>query len=94
MINLSIFYWKDDAVTKRFLAEHGEEIIVPRNMTSRQLCDTLTYLVDGLYTPWAKELCVRANLGNEYSAATFADDRVLVNEVIKEAAFRQGLRIF
>lgn len=65
MINLEQVNWREDAVTRRFIAKHEAELADPSSMTPDSLADATTYC-QGDTNPYAEELARRAGMLERY----------------------------
>ncbi len=65
MINLEQVNWREDAVTRRFIAKHEAELTDPSSMTPDLLADATTYC-QGDTNPYAEELARRAGMLKKY----------------------------
>lgn len=65
MINLEQVSWREDAVTRRFIAKHEAELADPSSMTPDLLANATTYC-QGDTNPYAEELARRADMLEKY----------------------------
>lgn len=81
MLNLDQVNWREDTITRRFIAEHLVELADPSSMSPGMLADATTYCRD-ITNPYAEELARRAGMLDKY-LHTFGEKRF---EVVKRAA--------
>lgn len=81
MLNPQKINWREDAVTRRFVAKHGTELADPASMTPKLLAETITYCQE-IANPYAEELARRAGLLGKYLYAS-GEERA---EIVRRAA--------
>ena len=65
MLDLEHTNWRQDSVTRRYIAAHETELTDPSSMSSDSLALTTTYC-QNLTNPYAEELARRAGLLEKY----------------------------
>jgi len=61
MLDLTQVNWRQDSITRRYIAEHETELTDPTSMTPDLLAGTTTYC-QSLTNPYAEELARRGGL--------------------------------
>jgi len=75
--------WRQDGITRRYIAEHEAELTDPTSMTPDLLAGTTTYC-QTLTNPYVEELVRRAGLWKKYMDAYYDD--VKRANVVRRAA--------
>lgn len=64
-MDLTQVNWRQDGITRRYVAEHAAELTTPSSMSPDQLAGATTYCQE-ITNPYAEELARRAGLGEKY----------------------------
>ena len=81
MLDLEQVNWRQDSVTRRYIASHKVELADPSSMSPDSLALTTTYC-QNLTNPYAEELSKRAGLLGKY-LRTIDEDRA---DIVRRAA--------
>ncbi len=80
-MDLTQVNWRQDGITRRYVAEHTAELTTPSSMSPDQLAGATTYCQDSA-NPYAEELVRRAGLLEKY-LRTSGTERT---DVVRQAA--------
>lgn len=82
MINLERVNWREDSVTRSFIAEHEAELADPSSMTPDLLAGATTYCQD-IANPYAEELARRVGMLEKYLHTSGAECAKVVQRAAK-----------
>ena len=87
---LSEVNWRDDRVTRSFIKRRGALLMNPSKMSPFELSEATTYC-RSVNNPYARELTVRAGMGEAYNKKRELNAK---GKVLKEAASTFGISLF
>lgn len=87
---LSEVNWRDDRVTRSFIKRRGDILMNPSKMSPFELSEATTYC-RSVNNPYARELTVRAGMGEAYNKKRELNAK---GKVLKEAASTFGISLF
>lgn len=87
---LSEVNWRDDGVTRSFIKRRGDLLMNPSKMSPFELSEATTYC-RSVNNPYARELAVRAGMGEAYNKKRALNAK---GKVLKEAASTFGISLF
>lgn len=87
---LSEVNWRDDRVTRSFIKRRGDLLMNPSKMSPFELSEATTYC-RSVNNPYARELTVRAGMGEAYNKKRELNAK---GKVLKEAASTFGISLF
>lgn len=87
---LSEVNWHDDGVTRSFIKRRGDLLMYPSKMSPFKLSEATTYC-RSVNNPYARELAVRAGMGEAYNKKRALATK---GKVLKEAASTFGISLF
>jgi hypothetical protein len=88
-IDLSDVEWKDDGITRRYVAERTRELANPSKMEPTKLADAATYCAT-INNPYAEELTKRAGNNEAFRTASDPTERM---KILQNAAKAFGIRL-
>ena len=87
---LSEVNWLDDGVTRSFVKRREDLLVNPSKMSPFELSEATTYC-RSVNNPYARELAVRAGMGEAYNKKRALNAK---GKVLKEAASTFGISLF
>lgn len=87
---LSEVNWRDDRVTRSFIKRREDLLMNPSKMSPFELSEATTYC-RSVNNPYARELTVRAGMGEAYNKKRELNAK---GKVLKEAASTFGISLF
>ncbi len=82
MLDLTQVNWRQDGITRRYIAMHETELIEPTSMTPDLLAGATTYC-QSVTNPYAEELARRAGLLEKYRATSDVERADIVRRAAK-----------
>lgn len=86
-MDLTTVNWRDDRITKNFIAEHEAELTDPESMSPDFLSEATTYCRK-CENPFSEELVKRAGMWNKYAECFDPNER---RRIIRTAAKSFGI---
>jgi len=88
-IDISDVEWKDDGITRRYVADRAKELKNPSKMEPTKLADTATYCAT-INNPYAEELTKRAGNSEAFRTASDPTKRM---KILQNAAKAFGITL-
>ena len=82
MLDIEQVNWRQDSVTRRYIASHKAELTDPSSMSPDSLALTTTYC-QNLTNPYAEELAKRAGLLKKYLCTSGVERADIVRRAAK-----------